>query len=275
MIELAALAPYGDLSLFAAYGGLGLVVGFVAGLLGVGGGLIIVPVLIMLLHTHGQAVGMEPQLALGTSLATILFTSLSSVRAHHRRGAVEWPLVRRIAPGIVLGTLAGAALAARMPATVLKIFFVIFLFYAAIQMWLDFKPAPHRGLPGRAGTSLAGGVIGVVSSWVGIGGGTLSVPFMLWHNVPLHRAIATSAAIGFPIAFAGAVGYVLGGWTVSGLPAGSLGFVYLPALAGIVLGSVLTAPLGARTAHRLPVRPLKRVFALLLFTLALRMVWTF
>ncbi|QLQ03426.1 MAG: sulfite exporter TauE/SafE family protein [Thiobacillus sp.] len=275
MIELAALAPYGGLSLFAAYGGLGLVVGFVAGLLGVGGGLIIVPVLIMLLHTHGQAVGMEPQLALGTSLATILFTSLSSVRAHHRRGAVEWSLVRRIAPGIVLGTLAGAALAARMPATVLKIFFVIFLFYAAIQMWLDFKPAPHRGLPGRAGTSLAGGVIGVVSSWVGIGGGTLSVPFMLWHNVPLHRAIATSAAIGFPIAFAGAVGYVLGGWTVSGLPAGSLGFVYLPALAGIVLGSVLTAPLGARTAHRLPVRPLKRVFALLLFTLALRMVWTF
>lgn len=275
MVELVALAPYGGLPLFAAYGGLGLVVGFVAGLLGVGGGLIIVPVLIMLLHTHGQAVGMEPQLALGTSLATILFTSLSSVRAHHRRGAVEWPLVRRIAPGIVLGTLAGAALAARMPATVLKIFFVVFLFYAAIQMWLDFKPAPQRGLPGRIGTSLAGGVIGVVSSWVGIGGGTLSVPFMLWHNVPLHRAIATSAAIGFPIAFAGAAGYVLGGWTVSGLPAGSLGFVYLPALAGIVLGSVLTAPLGARTAHQLPVRPLKRVFALLLFTLALRMVWTF
>ena len=224
--------------------------------------LLVAPVLIMLLHTHGQAVGMEPQLALGTSLATILFTSLSSVRAHHRRGAVEWPL-------------AGAALAARMPATVLKIFFVVFLFYAAVQMWLDFKPAPHRGLPGRIGTSLAGGVIGVVSSWVGIGGGTLSVPFMLWHNVPLHRAIATSAAIGFPIAFAGAAGYVLGGWTASGLPAGSLGFVYLPALAGIVLGSVLTAPLGARTAHRLPVRPLKRVFALLLFTLALRMVWTF
>lgn len=275
MVELAALTPYGGLPLFASYGGLGLVVGFVAGLLGVGGGLIIVPVLIMLLHTHGQAVGMEPQLALGTSLATILFTSLSSVRAHHRRGAVEWPLVWRIAPGIVFGTLAGAALAARMPATVLKIFFVVFLFYAAIQMWLDFKPAPHRGLPGRIGTSLAGGVIGVVSSWVGIGGGTLSVPFMLWHNVPLHRAIATSAAIGFPIAFAGAAGYVLGGWTASGLPAGSLGFVYLPALAGIVLGSVLTAPLGARTAHRLPVRPLKRVFALLLFTLALRMVWTF
>ncbi|MGE5319594.1 MAG: sulfite exporter TauE/SafE family protein [Hyphomicrobiaceae bacterium] len=264
-----------DPALFAAYGGLGLVVGFVAGLLGVGGGLIIVPVLIMLLHGHGLASGIEPQLALGTSLASILFTSLSSVRAHHRHGAVEWPLVRRIAPGIVLGTLAGAVLAARMSAEVLKVFFVLFLFYAAIQMWLDFKPAPHRALPGRSGTTLAGGVIGAVSSWVGIGGGTLSVPFMLWHNVPLHRAIATSAAIGFPVALAGAAGYVLGGWNTRGLPVGSLGFVYLPALACIVLGSVLTAPLGARTAHRLPVRPLKRVFALLLFALALRMLWTF
>ena len=262
-------------ALLAAYGGLGLVVGFVAGLLGVGGGLLIVPVLIFLLHAQGLAAGMEPQLALGTSLASILFTSLSSVRAHHQHGAVDWPLVRGIAPGIVLGTLVGSVLATQVPAGVLKVFFVAFLFYASLQMWLDFKPAPHRGMPGRARTTLAGSVIGAVSSWVGIGGGTLSVPFMLWHNVPLHRAIATSAAIGFPIAAAGAAGYVLGGWGVSGLPVGSLGFVYLPALAGIVLGSVLTAPLGARTAHRLPVRPLKRVFALLLIVLALRMVGTF
>ena len=264
-----------DPLLFAAYGGLGLVVGFVAGLLGVGGGLIIVPVLIFLLHAQGMAIGMEPQVALGTSLASILFTSVSSVRAHHRHGAVEWPLVGRIAPGIVFGTLAGALLAAHVSALVLKVFFVAFLFYAATQMWLDFKPAPHRGLPGRAGTTAAGTVIGGVSSWVGIGGGTLSVPFMLWHNVPLHRAIATSAAIGFPIAVAGAIGYALGGWGASGRPEGSLGFIYLPALAGIVLGSVLTAPFGARTAHRLPVRPLKRVFALLLFVLAVRMLWTF
>jgi len=261
-------------ALFAAYAALGLLVGFVAGLLGVGGGLIIVPVLIVMLHAQGLAAGMEPQLALGTSLASILFTSLSSVRAHHRRGAVEWPLVRRIAPGIVLGTLVGAVLATRMSASVLKLFFVAFLFYAAIQMWLDFKPAPHRGLPGRLGTTLAGSLIGAVSSWVGIGGGTLSVPFMLLHNMPLHRAIATSAAIGFPIALAGAAGYMAGGWGIAGLPAGSAGFVYLPALAGIVLGSVLTAPLGARTAHRLSVRPLKRIFALLLILLALRMAWT-
>lgn len=264
------LAP----ALLAVYGLLGLVVGFVAGLLGVGGGLLIVPVLILVLHDQNLAVGIEPQLALGTSLASILFTSLSSVRAHHRHGAVEWSLVRRIVPGVLLGTLVGALLAARVPGDVLKLFFLIFLFYAATQMWLDFRPAPHRGLPGRTGTTVAGGVIGAVSSWVGIGGGTLSVPFMLWHNVPLHRAIATSAAIGFPIAVAGTLGYVVGGWHAHGLPPASLGFIYLPALAGIVFGSVLTAPLGARTAHRLPVRRLKRGFALLLFALALRMAWT-
>ncbi|KAB2319693.1 sulfite exporter TauE/SafE family protein [Betaproteobacteria bacterium SCN1] len=265
------LAP----ALLAGYFALGLATGFVAGLLGVGGGLIIVPVLIVLLHAQGLAAGMEPQLALGTSLAVIVFTSLSSVRAHHRHGAVEWTVVRRITLGVLAGTFVGALLASRVPATVLKVFFVAFLFYAAIQMWLDFRPAPHRAMPGRAGTTLAGSVIGLVSSWVGIGGGTLSVPFMLFHNIPLHRAIGTSAAIGFPIALAGAAGYVVGGRHAAGLPAGSLGFVYLPALAGIVAGSVLTAPLGAWTSHRLPVRRLKRIFALLLLVLAIRMLWTF
>lgn len=262
-------------ALLAAYVGLGLVTGFVAGLLGVGGGLIIVPLLIMQFHAQGLAAGVEPQLALGTSLATILFTSLASLRAHHRHGVVDWALVRRIAAGAVAGTLVGALLAAQVPGQVLKVFFVMFLFYAAFQMWMDFRPAPHRGLPGAAGTTAAGGVIGAVSSWVGIGGATLSVPFMLWHNVPLHRAIGTASAIGFPIAAAGVAGYLWGGWQVAGLPPGSLGFVYLPALAGIAAGSVLTAPLGARTTHRLPVRPLKRIFALLLLVLGLRMLWTF
>jgi uncharacterized membrane protein YfcA len=260
-------------SLFAAYIALGLAVGFVAGLLGVGGGLIIVPVLIALFQAFAIATGIEPQLALGTSLASILFTSISSMRAHHRHGAVEWALVRRIAPGIVAGTLLGAVLATQMSAQILKICFTVFLFYAATQMWLDFKPRPHRSLPGIAGTTFAGSVIGAVSSWVGIGGGTLSVPFMLWHNVSLHRAIATSSAIGLPIAIAGATGYVLGGWGVAHLPEYSLGFVYLPALAGIVVGSVITAPVGARTAHRLAVKPLKRIFALLLYGLAIRMLF--
>jgi uncharacterized membrane protein YfcA len=261
-------------SLFAAYIVLGLLVGFVAGLLGVGGGLIIVPVLMTLFQTSAIAIGIEPQLALGTSLASILFTSISSMRAHHRHGAVEWPLVRRITPGVIVGTLLGAMLATVMSAGILKLCFILFLFYAATQMWLDFKPRPHRNLPGIPGTTFAGAIIGAISSWVGIGGGTLSVPFMLWHNLSLHRAIATSSAIGLPIALAGAAGYVVGGWRAGPLPEYSLGFVYLPALAGIVLGSVLTAPFGARTAHRLPVRPLKRIFALLLYVLAIRMAST-
>jgi uncharacterized membrane protein YfcA len=251
---------------------LGLVAGFIAGLLGVGGGLVIVPVLAWLLEAQGVT-QYAMHYALGTSLASILFTSISSLRAHHARGAVEWSTVRRITPGIIVGTFVGASLAAQLSALPLKLFFVAFLFYAATQMWWNFKPASHRQLPGFVGMFGAGGIIGAVSSWVGIGGGTLSVPFQLWCNVPLHRAIGTSAAIGLPIAAAGALGYALNGPTVDALP-GSLGYIHLTALAAIALGSVATAPLGARAAHALPVGKLKRVFALFLFVLAMRMAWT-
>lgn len=251
---------------------LGLLAGFVAGLLGVGGGLIIVPILVWLFEAQGITQhGMH--LALGTSLASILFTSMSSLRAHHARGAVDWHTVTRIAPGIVAGTLFGAVLAARLSPVPLKLFFVAFLFYAAGQMWWNFKPAALRQLPGQTGMFGAGTLIGAVSSWVGIGGGTLSVPFQLWCNVPLHRAIGTSAAIGLPIALSGAVGYALTA-PDHGLP-GTLGYIHLTALASIALGSIGTAPLGARVAHALPVGKLKRIFALLLFTLAVRMAWTF
>lgn len=260
------------MELLAGYVLLGLAAGFVAGLLGVGGGLIIVPVLAWLLEAQGLTQN-AIHYALGTSLASILFTSVSSLRAHHARGAVEWNTVMRITPGILFGTFVGAALAARLSPLPLKIFFVAFLFYAAIQMWWNFKPTAHRQLPGMAGMFGAGGVIGAVSSWVGIGGGTLSVPFQLWCNVPLHRAIGTSAAIGLPIAAAGAAGYALNGPAGEGIP-GSLGYIHLTALACIALGSVATAPLGARAAHALPVGRLKRIFALFLFTLAIRMAWS-
>ena len=259
------------MELLAGYILLGLVAGFVAGLLGVGGGLIIVPILAWLLESQGLTHN-AMHYALGTSLASILFTSISSLRAHHARGAVEWSTVRRITPGILFGTFVGAALAARLSPVPLKIFFVVFLFYAAAQMWWNFKPASHRQLPGFAGMFGAGSVIGAVSSWVGIGGGTLSVPFQLWCNVPLHRAIGTSAAIGLPIAAAGAVGYALHGPESDTIP-GSLGYIHLTALACIAIGSVTTAPLGARSAHALPVGKLKRIFALFLLILALRMAW--
>lgn len=253
---------------------LGLFAGILAGLLGVGGGLIIVPVLMFIFAAQHFPEASIIHMALGTSLASIMFTSLSSMRAHHAHGAVNWQIVRNITPGIVTGTLLGSVLAAHLSAYFLKVFFVAFLFYVATQMLLNIKPRPARALPRWAGMFAAGNIIGGVSSLVGIGGGTLSVPFMTWCNVKMHQAIGTSAAIGFPIAVAGAVGYVATGLSATDLPHDSLGYVYLPALAGVVLASMITAPWGAKLAHRLPVTLLKRLFALLLYSLAARMAWS-
>lgn len=254
------------------YLGVGLVAGILAGLLGIGGGLVIVPMLVYCLSRQRIPPEFIMHIALGTSMASIIFTSISSFLAHHKRRAVRWDVVRRIVPGILVGTFLGSCLASRLPSNFLKVFFVAFLFYVALQMLLDKKPAPARDFPGPAGMFGVGGVIGVVSSLVGIGGGTLSVPFMIWCNLALHHAIGTSAAIGFPIAIAGALGYIVNGWPVQGLPAYSLGYVYLPALLGIVATSVLTAPLGVQLAHSLPVAKLKRVFALLLLIVGSRML---
>lgn len=250
----------------------GVFAGFLAGLLGVGGGLVIVPVLSFIFTAQHFSHDYILHLALGTSLASILFTSLSSLRAHHAHGAVNWEVVRGITPGILAGTLLGTVLAAQLSSNFLKGFFVLFAYYVAAQMLLNIKPRPSRQLPGWVGMFGAGNVIGGVSSLVGIGGGTLSVPFMTWCNVKMHQAIGTSAAIGFPIAAAGAVGYIINGLDAGGLPQYSLGFIYLPALAGLVLASVLTAPFGARMAHRLPVPQLKKVFAALLIVLGTRML---
>ncbi|HNQ04190.1 MAG TPA: sulfite exporter TauE/SafE family protein [Thiobacillaceae bacterium] len=256
-----------------AYLFLGLFTGIIAGLLGVGGGLVMVPALTWAFAYQGFAADYNIHLALGTSLAVIIPTSISSLRAHHAHGAVDGCLVRRITPGIVLGSLLGGGVAAFLPDRYLKLFFIAFLLYAATQMLLGFKPKPQRGLPGAAGMGLAGGIIGLISSWVGIGGGTLSVPFQIWCNVGMHRAIGTSAAIGLPIALAGMLGYVLSGHVATNLPAWSLGFVYLPAFLCIALGSGLTAPLGAKLTHRLPVSRLRRIFATLLYLLAARMIY--
>jgi len=193
-------------------------VGVIAGLLGVGGGIVIVPILVFLFTAQGMPQDHIMQMALGTSLGSIVFTSISSFRAHHRRGAVHWDIVKRIAPGIILGTLSGSWLAAGLSPTVLKAIFACFLFYVAAQMLLNLKPKSTRRLPKAAGMFGAGGFIGLVSSMVGIGGGTLSVPFLTWCNLPVHHAIGTSAAIGFPIAVAGTLGYIATGLSVSGLP---------------------------------------------------------
>ncbi|MEW6165839.1 MAG: sulfite exporter TauE/SafE family protein [Pseudomonadota bacterium] len=254
------------------YLALGAVAGFFAGLLGVGGGAIMVPVLALMFAAQGMPDDHLMHLALGTSMAAIVFTSISSLRAHHRHGAVRWPVVRSIAPGILLGTFLGAQLASRIPTRPLALFFTVFMSYVAFQMLANIKPRPARQLPGRLGMFLVGGGIGALSALVAIGGGSLSVPFMTWCNVKMHEAIGTSAAIGFPIALAGTAGYLAGGLEATALPAGSFGYIHLPALAACVAVSMLTAPLGARAAHRLPVATLKKIFAGVILLLLAKML---
>lgn len=257
-----------------AYIGLGLFTGFSAGMLGIGGGLVMVPTLTMMFAAQaGFPAGEVLHLALGTSIATILFTSLSSLRAHHRHGAVLWKVVIQITPGILLGTLLGTLLASNVPAKPLALFFTVFVSYVAVQMILNLKPKPSRELPGTGGIFAVGLGIGSVSALVAVGGGAFTVPFLTWCNVRVQNAIGTSAAIGFPIAVGGTLGYIYNGWGHTDLPAWSLGFVYLPALAWLVPPSMLMAPLGARLAHRLPVTTLKSVFACLLIALASKMLW--
>jgi uncharacterized membrane protein YfcA len=253
---------------------LGLCTGFLAGLLGIGGGMIMVPFLTLILGGRGVSPDLAVKMAIATSMATIIFTSLSSVRAHHKRGAVRWDIVRRLAPGIVIGSaLASLGVFALLKGSWLALVFAAFVSFSATQMLLNKKPKPSRGLPGTAGQLGAGTVIGFLSGLVGAGGGFVSVPFMTWCNVAIHAAVATSAALGFPIAVANALGYAVAGQGVADLPAASLGYIYLPALAVIATASVLMAPLGVRAAHAMPVATLKRVFASILYLLAAYMVY--
>ncbi|EGJ49859.1 sulfite exporter TauE/SafE family protein [Desulfocurvibacter africanus] len=254
------------------YLGVGAGAGILAGLLGVGGGVVIVPALVFAFTGLGYPAEHIMHLALGTSLASIMFTSISSFRAHHKRGAVLWSVVKAITPGIIVGTYAGSYVASMLSTGFLKGFFVAFLYWVSIQMLLNIKPKPKRALPGTPGMFAAGSTIGVVSSLVGIGGGSLSVPFMTLCNIPMHTAVGTSAAIGFPIAVAGAVGYLVNGLSAQGLPPMSIGYISMPALIGVAGMSVLTAPLGAKLAHALPVDKLKKIFALLLIITATRML---
>ncbi len=247
---------------------LGLCTGFLAGLLGLGGGMMMVPFLTIILTARAYPEQHVIKMAVATSLATICFTSLASVRAHHRRGAVRWDIVRVLAPGIVLGAFLGSQMAAALPARLLGYLFAGFVAFSATQLFLNRKPKPSRVLPGTRGMFGVGNLIGVLSSLVGAGGAFISVPFMTWCNVAIHNAVATSAALGFPIAFAGSVGYLVAGWNLPDMPRGALGYLYWPGFLVLSCASMLTAPLGARVAHSMEVAPLKRVFAFVLYALA-------
>jgi uncharacterized membrane protein YfcA len=257
----------------ALYGLTGIVTGVLAGLLGVGGGLIIVPALSYLFELQGLPAQATIHLALGTSLGTIVFTSISSARAHHLRGSVDWGIVLQITPGILLGTFLGGLLAAKMVTASLKAVFAVFLLAVAVQMISGAKPRPTRGLPRTLGSTAAGLVIGAVSGLVGIGGGSMSVPFMVWCNVEMRRAVGTSAAIGFPIAVSGAVSYTYSGLRASTGVALAFGYLHLPALASVALCSMLTAPLGAHLASTIEPARIKRVFACLLLVMSAKMLW--
>ena len=252
---------------------LGAFIGFLAGLLGIGGGLTIVPVLMEVFQRNGIGTAHLMPLAIGTAAASIVFTAFSSARAHHKRGAVLWRVVLSMAPGLVVGSLIGPQVASALPMHIMAAIFGTFTWYTAVKLvWGKPTKAIHD-LPGRWVMFGVGAGIGFIAGMVGTAGAFLSVPFMTRCNIKVHNAVATSAAIGWPVALASAVGFMYAGWGVSDLPPYSLGYVYLPALAGIAAMSVLFAPLGARVAHAWPVARLRRAFAIMLAVIGAWMWW--
>jgi len=260
-------------ALIVAFLALGAIVGFLAGLLGIGGGMTMVPLLTIVFTRQGFPPEYIVHIAVATATATILFTSVASMREHQRHRAILWPVVAAMAPGIILGSLAGPQIVGGMSTAVLSAFFGVFVAAAATNTLLDRKPKPTRELPGRSGMVVVGGGIGLMSSMVGAGGAFLSVPFMTACNINIRNCVATSAALGLPIAVAGTIGFVVAGLAQPGLPPYTIGYVYVPALLTIVAASVISAPIGARAAHRWPVQKLKRAFAILLYALAAYMLW--
>jgi len=252
---------------------LGTVGGLIAGLFGVGGGLIIVPVLAVLFAAQGFPPELVMIMSVATSLATIIFTSVSSVLAHHRLNSVLWHKVRALGPGIMVGAAVGAVVADHIAGNVLRFIFIIYLLCVGVQMALQLKPKPGQKQPSKELDLGAAGIIGMLSSLLGIGGGTLIVPFLVHFQTPMRNAVAIASACGLPIAVAGTLGYALLGKNALQLPDWSLGYIYLPSFLGIVLTSTYTAMIGAKLAHKLPAEKLKRYFSLLLFVMAAKLIW--
>lgn len=262
-----------DLTFIVLFAFLGAFVGFAAGLLGIGGGMILVPFLNLLLPLLGVPVEIAVHVAIATAMATIIFTSLSSMRAHHAHKAIQWNVVKLMAPGLLLGgALSGGAVFAYISGLALAIIFTLFVVYSAISLFKNTAPPKEASLPAPWRITAFGGVVGFVSGLLGAGGGFLSVPFLVRARITMPRAIATSAALGFFIALANGIGYVWSGAQYTNLSGGMLGFVYWPALVVLTIFSMLSAPFGAKMAHRLPTKILKRVFATVLVVLAVQML---
>ncbi|MBI1424376.1 MAG: TSUP family transporter [Gammaproteobacteria bacterium] len=253
--------------------GMGAIAGTLAGLLGIGGGIIIVPVLALVFSAQNMDMDVLMHVAIGTSLATIVITSLSSIRAHQKHEAINWSVFRTITPGIIIGGLIGAGLAKLIAGEHLRILFGVFMLFVAAQMILGNAAKPHRHLPETAGMWAAGTVIGTMSSLMGVGGGSMSVPFLTWCNMNIRNAVATSAAIGLPISVAGVTGYIITGLGVEHRPVWSLGYVNIPAFFSIVVASTIFAPFGAKITHRISPERLKLFFGLFLLILSVKILY--
>lgn len=256
------------MTVLAVFLATGAAAGLLAGLLGVGGGLVIVPALAFLLPTLGVEPVLAMHMAVGTSLASIVLTNVSSTWAHHRLRAVRWPVAGRLVLGIVPGAILGALLAGQLPGHWLARAFALYAAGMGIYLAAGRRPRPQRGVPGAWVLAGSGLVIGAVSAMVGIGGGSLTAPLLMWCHVRAQQAVATAAACGLPLAAGGTAGFVATGWGQAALPAWSAGYVYLPALAGIALAGMAAAPLGARLAHALPAAALRRVFGVAMLAVA-------
>lgn len=270
LAALTPLAPY-----FLIYLAAGALVGFLAGLLGIGGGMTLVPILAALFTAQHLADQHTVHLALATAMASAAFTSTASVREHHKLGGVDWALAKRLIPAMLAGSLIATVGAAWVSQRWLALAFAVIVYAGATQIWLGRKPSAHGGLPGSGPLTLIGLVIGLVCGLVSAGGAFLTVPFMLYCGIPIQRAIGTAAAVSVPIAAVGAIGWVVSGHAVSGLPSYTIGFIYVPALLAIVATSMFLAPIGARVSHKMPVTVLKRIFACFLYILATKMLWTY
>jgi len=252
---------------------LGAGAGLTAGLFGIGGGLLIVPVLIFVFELQNVSPDILTHAAVATSLATIVITSTSSVIAHHKKGAVQWQLFKPLSIGILLGAIIGVNTAALLSGATLQLIFAGFAFIVAIQMAFGVKPSTGNVAASNTTLASAGTVIGWASAIFGIGGGTLTVPFLTWKNIQMQKAVATAAACGLPIAVAGALTNIYVGWGSQLMPPWSIGYIYLPAFLGIIITSTIFAKLGAKLAHSLPSDKLKKIFAIFLFFVSLRLLF--
>ncbi|WP_339803217.1 sulfite exporter TauE/SafE family protein [uncultured Marinobacter sp.] len=260
------------MEMIIACSALGIVAGILAGMLGIGGGVVIVPALILILSAQGFPAEFIVITAVATSLCTIIFTSISAARAQIKRKAVDWDIFRRWAVMVIIGSFLSGFIAARLPSIVLEVGIAIFLLIIAIIMLSRWVPDPARTMPGAAGTSALGLFSGTLSGLAGIGGGNVMVPLMVFFNVPMQRAVATSSTLGFPLALVGTAGYVISGWNQT-ISDWSFGYVYLPAVLLIAIFTVIMAPFGVALSHRIPAPTLKRCFGGVLLLVAGRMLF--